>query len=181
MKRTNTNYQWQNGFLIDKNVSDRTSYIAIYANPNMTSAVVPTNVKILKAGLFQNNRNISSINLNNVQYIGSNCFANSSLQNVLGGANVKSAGENAFLATSWLNNQNGDFVVLGNILLGYNGNDEVVYIPDGITRICENCFKSNNIESIVLSDTHDYFPGLPAPPVLPPGLRRSRSRRFSLW
>lgn len=74
---TNTNYQWQNGFLIDKNVSDRTSYIAIYANPNITSVVVPTNVKILKAGLFQNNRNISSINLNNVQYIGSNCFANS--------------------------------------------------------------------------------------------------------
>ena len=134
----NQNYQWQNDFLIDKNVSDKSSYIAVYANPESSSFSVPSNVKILQAGIFENNRNINTINLNQVTYIGNDAFKNSSLSEITGGLNIKNAGENAFAHTTWLENQNSEFIKIGTILLGYTGQDTEVVVPEGI--IAENAF-----------------------------------------
>jgi BspA type Leucine rich repeat region (6 copies) len=149
----NTNYLWQNNFLIDKNVSDSESYIAIYANPKVSEFTVPSNVKSLSASIFENNQNINSINLSQVEYIGVNAFANSTITNISGGDKIKGAGENSFRLTPWLESQNSQYVTLGSVLIEYSGTEFEVIIPEGITRISENSFNNQMIESIILPTT----------------------------
>lgn len=150
---SNSNYVWQNGLLIEQNISDSSSYNAIYADPTLTSVEVPSSVKILSASLFENNRNIKSIDLNNVEYIGVSTFKNSTLLTVENGQHIKNVDNSAFIGTEWLANQKNEFVVLGSVLLNYLGNDSNVTIPENITKISEACFDNENIESIILPTT----------------------------
>lgn len=101
----NPNYIWENNFLIDKNVSDGSSFIAIYANPKVSDFVVPDSVKILGAFLFNNNKNIKSIDLNKVTFISYRAFTDSSLEIVIGGKFVELDSADVFLNTPWINNQ----------------------------------------------------------------------------
>lgn len=118
----NKNYKWEDGFLLDQNVYDKTKRIAIYVDPTIKEVVVPNNVDQLNSELFKNNQNIISIDLNNITHIGVECFANSTLEQVIGGTNVTGSDKNAFLGTKWLNDQNTEYVKIGNVLLEYVGN-----------------------------------------------------------
>lgn len=149
----NSNYLWKNNFLIDTNVSDNSSFVAIYANPTITNFTVPSDVKILAPYLFENNRQIQSINLNQVEYIGDYAFHNSSLTNITGGTRLKSSGNLALQSTPWFIDQDSDFVIIGSVLLKYTGLDSNVVVPEGITRIAEECFESPLIRTIILPST----------------------------
>lgn len=150
---SNKNYAWQNNFLISKNVSDQSSYIAIYANPKVTEFTVPLDVKILSAGIFENNRVIERINLSEVVYVGVNAFANSTLSYVEGGYKINNLGENAFSQTPWLEEQNSDFIVIGSVLISYLGHASSVEVPEGITTIAENAFSNQETQSVILPTT----------------------------
>lgn len=162
----NSNYEWKNNLLIDKNVSDTTKHIAIYANPNASSITFPDNVSIILSSLFEGNRNIKNIDLNNVEFIGDRAFANSTLTTILKGNKVIEIGDLSFINTPWINRQNSNFITIGKVLIQHLGNDSDVVIPEGITKICSNCFTSNKIKSIVIPSTitsisKDVFTKLP--------------------
>ena len=150
--KENNNYSWENNILINKNVTDKNNLIAIYANPDVSEIVIPDSVGIISASLFENNRNIKTINLNNVKHIGTKAFANSSLTNIIGGV-LADVEDYAFTNTPWLDNQDSDFVTFGNTLISYTGSEKEVVIPEGITRICGNTFNSEEIEEIILPST----------------------------
>ena len=151
--KENNNYSWENNILINKNVTDKNNLIAIYANPDVSEIVIPDSVGIISASLFENNRNIKTINLNNVKYIGTKAFANSSLTNIISGSNITNVEDYAFANTPWFDDQDSEFITLGKTLISYTGSEKEVVIPEGITRICGNTFNSEGIEEIILPST----------------------------
>lgn len=148
----NPYYQWEDNFLINTNVTDENSSIAIYAYPETRDVVVPSSVKVLAAYLFENNQNIDSIDLNQVEYLGVGVFADSSVSSITG-ENVKDIDMDALLNTPWLANQTNEFVILGSVLIKYLGEDSEVIVPEGIIQIGHNSFSSSNIRSIVLPES----------------------------
>lgn len=78
----NSNYEWKNNILINKNVTDNDNYIAMYVNPKVSSITFPDEVKTISSSICQNNQNIKTIDLNKVDHIGPYAFKNSSLENI---------------------------------------------------------------------------------------------------
>ena len=147
----NPYYQWEDNFLINTNVTDENSSIAIYAYPETRDVVVPS-CKGSSSIPFENNQNIDSIDLNQVEYLGVGVFADSSVSSITG-ENVKDIDMDALLNTPWLANQTNEFVILGSVLIKYLGEDSEVIVPEGIIQIGHNSFSSSNIRSIVLPES----------------------------
>lgn len=145
-----SNYIWDGCFLIDNNVTDKTNKIAIYVSADATDVKIPTGVGTLGSYLFYCNNNIETVDLNQTKYIGTTSFYKSSVQEIKNTSNIVQADISSFTETPWLNNQSGDFVKIGKVLLSYNGNSEQVVIPEGVERIAENAFYGSNIRSIIL-------------------------------
>lgn len=80
------------------------------------------------------------------------------LKEVLWADSIRTVGYNAFSNTEWLKNQvneNG-FVIQGDMLLGYYGEDTDVTIPDGITSIQGDGFRKigpSGIERVIIPDS----------------------------
>lgn len=151
----NDNFSWINNVLIDNNVSDTRKCIALYVNPFESEITFPSNVGIISASMFENNKIIEKVDLKNVSYIGDDAFSNSTLKTIIGGTKVNNIGTNTFLNTPWINNVDSDYISIGNVLLSFKSSDERIVISEGITRICDNCFNSNKIKEIILPSTID--------------------------
>lgn len=155
---SNDFYRWENDLLIE-NGSDNTS-VAIYANPYETSIVIPVDVYGLESYLFDNNQNVTSIDLNNVQYIGFKTFYNSSIQSVQNG-HVKEVDYTAFYGTPYLNKYNdSEYLILGQSLLKYTGNSNKVVIPNYVTNIAG--FGTNTQTELIILPENLYSISLSA-------------------
>ena len=149
----NPNYRWAGDLLIATPPLDARKE-AMYANPEKENFVVPDDVEILATNLFENNKTIKSIDLKNVETIGANAFKNSSLETIIGGDKVKSLGISAVENTPWLESQmeNGGYIILGQSLIKYLGEEKDVIIPENVTSISSNCFENSVTETIVISE-----------------------------
>ncbi len=77
--------------------------------------------------------------------IGVNCFSGCSLlPSVQGLEHVKTIGENAFSKCDNLANPEG-MIVLNGILYSYIGHEQIVSIPEGVTKIEDDAFKNKNM------------------------------------
>lgn len=98
----------------------------------LTSVVIPEGITEIGVFAFFNCSSLSAISVpNSVTYIG----------------------HRAFLGTAWLE-QAGDFAVIGNgILVAYQGNDDVVNIPNNVKTISECAFQNLPIKSVFIPNT----------------------------
>lgn len=146
------NFTWIDGILVDNNTSNG-SKIALYANASSKQITIPDGVKILGGYLFYGNQNIETVDLNGTEHIGVYTFAESSVSNLTNADNVVYANLSAFSSTPWLNKQSGDYIVIGQVLLAYTGNDAQIDIPEGVSYIGNDAFGGDNITSVVLPST----------------------------
>lgn len=99
---------------------------------------------------------ISSVVINNgVENIGSFAFYGlNSVADFNLPASVKEVGECAFDETLWMKNSSGKFINLNGILIKYQGDDNVIRLPQNITSIGSDAFKNNQTVTEISSD---YF------------------------
>ena len=146
----------------------------------VTSVTIPSGVTSIGSSAFHNCSKLSSVTIpDSVTYIGSYAFANctaltsitipdsvttlggqafrgcTSLTQVYGGNGVTEVEINSiFDGTPWPKLVQGDFAILGTILVRYNGTSPDVVIPEGITKINIGTFDDcDHVRSITLPST----------------------------
>lgn len=103
-------------------------------------------------GRYMYNKTLKSLIIpDSVLKIGEKAFEScNSLVSVSGGENVAIVEVDAFggrySETPWLASRTDEFVMLGSSMLKYNGNEEVLSIPVGVT--CANCISEASITKI---------------------------------
>ena len=135
------------GFEIKDNV-----LVKYIEEPGVTDIVVPDGVKRIGENAFELCESLTSITIpDSVIEIRDEAFCCcSSLTSVSIPNSVMKIGVAAFYNTPWLEDQKDDYIIAGNnILIKYNGNDENVKIPNGVTMIgheaFRKCFKLTSI------------------------------------
>lgn len=142
-------FAWENEILINGNVTDANSRIAVYANPEAAEITVPQGVKIFDAKLFKGNKNIKKADLNGLEYVGVEAFADSALEELSGYDNLEDASVTCFSNTPWLENQTGD-IIIGKTFALCRGSETSVTLPEGIATVGERAFAGTDVENVVL-------------------------------
>lgn len=89
----------------------------------------------------------------NLTYIGSYAFADTELETFLFGRNAIIECK-ALANTPWMRNQSEEFVIYGDgRLIGYNGTDKIVFIPEGVKTLVGGCFVGTMVKEIYVPDT----------------------------
>ena len=110
------------------------------------NVTIPDRVKSLSSA-FMGNRNIQNVTIpDSVVSIAGAAFQQcGELKHVQIPASVTSVGMHAFAETTWLANQKGPLVIVGdNVLLLYKGSEARVEIPDGVTAIASGAFSERS-------------------------------------
>lgn len=124
-----------------------------HENQNLVS--LPNNAIAINKQLFMGDEDIVTIEIHEeIKFIGEKAFYNcSSLINISFGRNdysqIEFVGENAFTGTPWRVSQE-EFVLVGTVLVRYEGTATDVEIPNGITVIDKGAFAHKAIETIRL-------------------------------
>lgn len=127
--------------------------------PTLSTLSIPEGITLVSAEAFMSCPNLKSVEIGpSVSYIGSRAFANcQSLENVMfrGFLENDAIASDAFYDTAWLGSSSQEFVIFGGtILLKYNGNSEVVTVPEGIREIAESAFSYNStVKEVILPST----------------------------
>ena len=112
---------------------------------NLKSIRLPEGLTSIGRNAFGGCTSLNAINFpESLTSISSEAFSNcSALSEITFSKNLRSLGTHAFRGTPWLNQQEGQFVIIGNgILVKYNGNEELVEVPAGVTQITD-AFENN--------------------------------------
>ena len=106
-----------------------------FARSSLTSIVLPNGLERISYGAFYHCDNLSSITIPD---------------------SVLFVEPNAFSHTTWLEdffaeNEAGDYLISGGVLIAYKGNSSTVEIPDGVRNIAADVFKEHTeIKNVVL-------------------------------
>lgn len=107
------------------------------------SVTIPSDVYYIADSAFENNTDITTVNLSNTSIIGNKAFANCvSLKTVTGSGNVSSCGAYAFFNTPFQNSYSGKSLILGNVLI-YSSEPNDVIIDSSVVSIAPYAFSSN--------------------------------------
>ena len=126
---------------------------AFSGSTTLKSVNIPEGISTISSMAFAGCPNLTDVQIGStVSYIGSRAFAGcNGLSNVIFNGSPATIEPDAFQGSSWLEGISAEFVVLGDMLLKYNGNSEKVVIPDGIRSISPNAFAYNtSIKSVIL-------------------------------
>lgn len=93
---------------------------------------------------------IKSINLNKVEFIGPSAFLNCSnlLKPQIENDKIKVLAKDAFTNSHWMNISEEDFIVLGDILIGYKGQETDIVLDSSIRLISDYVFAESQINTI---------------------------------
>ncbi|MBQ3266275.1 MAG: leucine-rich repeat protein [Ruminococcus sp.] len=121
---------------------DVQSGILVKYNGTGAEVTVPDYVTAIGASAFENNINIRVITLNaNVYSIGERAFYGcSSLESVRSGDGIVEIGDMAFRGTPYLEMSTDKYMMLGKVLLWYNGTSPSVTIPSRCTSVASYAF-----------------------------------------
>lgn len=122
-------FEVQSGVLIKYNGSD-------------VNVTIPSHITSIGDSAFAGNTTIQSVKLNDaVRVIGDRAFYGcTSLQYVSSGDNITGVGDLAFYGTPYLDRSSDKYVMLGSVLLWYNGTSGSVTIPTRCTAIASYAF-----------------------------------------
>ncbi|WP_405343408.1 leucine-rich repeat protein [Ruminococcus sp.] len=121
---------------------DVQSGVLIKYNGTDADVTVPAHITAIGNDAFAENTKVHSVKLNDtVRVIGDRAFYGcTSLQNVTQGDAVTEVGDLAFYGTPYLDNAGDKYVMLGSVLLWYNGTSESVTIPTRCTAVASYAF-----------------------------------------
>ena len=141
--------------------SDSLDYIALRAFYNCTSLSeieLPESLDCIGYNVFNGCTSLESIYIpEKVRFIGDGAFYYcSNLKSVTGGAGLEVIEENAFEKTPWLDEYEGDFVQINNILIKYKGQEKEVVIPENIVSTSSDAFYDSEVEEIYMNDIRDF-------------------------
>ncbi len=107
-----------------------------------TDVEIPISTSAIGAGAFYNNTDIKSVIIPlRTSSIGDYAFYGcTNLERVVVRGAIDNCGYMAFEKTAWLDNYAGDYVVFGTLLVKYNGDDDLVLLPNTITKIASYAF-----------------------------------------
>ena len=120
-----------------------------------TDVKIPDTVKAIGASAFEGNTKVRSVDLPAcVTTVGDRAFYGcSSLSTVTGGANVSLTGEFSFRGTPYLESSKIKYLMLGRVLLWYNGASESVSLPTACEAIAPYAFlKCGYLTSVTAYD-----------------------------
>lgn len=112
---------------------------------SLKEIAIPEKVTFIGNGAFTGCTALTAISIpSGVTSVGSEAFFGcTSLSDIQIPGSITNIGSQAFSGTSWLDNKKEDFVIVGNnLLIKYNGNENTVTIPEGITQITD-AFENN--------------------------------------
>ena len=118
---------------------------AFYGCAKLQSIQLPSGLKTIGASSFAGCTTLTYVSIpDTVTSIGTDAFLNcSGITDFSISKNLNSLGYHAFKGTPWLSNQTDVFVTIGNkILIKYNGIEEYVQVPLGVTQITD-AFEDN--------------------------------------
>lgn len=107
-----------------------------YGNENLEEVLFTNTIEKIEGGAFWKCTRLKNVDfIKDVKYLGSQAFSHTNVENLPELNDLEYAGNSVFWATPWEENQESDFIVVGNTLQRYKGYDQVVYVPEGITTI----------------------------------------------
>ncbi len=128
----------------------------VFSGMNAISSVkLPEGLKSLGSRAFIDCRQLTSIDLpKGLKSIGYQCFAQChELKHITIPEKPENVEINAFTGTKWLNEYQGDFVIMGDILLKYIGSGGDIVVPDGIRVICDSALNNKeHVTSIIIPE-----------------------------
>lgn len=121
---------------------DVQSGVLIKYNGGDANVTIPAHITAIGNAAFAENTKVQSVKLNDsVSVIGDRAFYGcTSLQSVTQGDSVTEVGDLAFYGTPYLDNSGDKYVMLGSVLLWYNGTSEGVTIPTRCTSVASYAF-----------------------------------------
>ena len=128
---------------------------AFWGCKSLTSVTIPESVTEIGYEAFKNCRGLRSVIIpEGVTKIGNRAFYDcSSLTSVTIPSSVTSIGEKAFSGCGGLADEKG-FVIVGNVLLDYTGDEKRVVVPKNVTSIGVKAFSGySGLVSVVIPDT----------------------------
>lgn len=118
---------------------------------SLKEVFIPDGITSISHYAFKNCSSLEFIDLpDSISFIGGGCFENCiNLETILFPTQDAFIGDRAFHNTLWLNNYEGDYVVINHTLIQYRGNKTDIKIPNNITVIgygaFRNCSFINNV------------------------------------
>ena len=121
---------------------DVQSGVLLKYNGSDTDVTIPSHITAIGDSAFADNTRVKSVKLNDaVRVIGDRAFYGcSSLQSVTSGDSVSEVGDMAFYGTPYLEASTVKYVMLGSVLLWYNGTSDSVTIPLRCTAVASYAF-----------------------------------------
>ena len=103
---------------------------------------VPASTTMIADGAFYNNKTITSVTIPlRTTEVGDYAFYGcEKLEDITIKGALDECGFMAFEDTAWLNSFAGEFVISGTMLIKYNGDKDVVYVPNTVTKIASYAF-----------------------------------------
>ena len=113
---------------------------------SLKKVIIPDGVKALGYYAFRNCTSLEIIDLpESIVAIGGGCFENcTSLETILFPTKDIIIEQKAFNNTQWLDNYEGDYVMINHTLILYRGNETDVTIPNKITVIGDGAFENRS-------------------------------------
>ncbi len=106
------------------------------------NVTIPASTTVIGEGAFYGNTTIQSViiplrttKVSDYAFYGCENLADITVKGVL-----TDCGFMAFEGTAWLNSYAGEFIISGTMLIKYNGDKDVVYVPNTVTRIASYAF-----------------------------------------
>ncbi len=122
---------------------------------NLREISLPEGLKEIGSWAFEGCVNLTDIKIpDSTEIIEESAFLEcTSLARIKFGKSIRKIKYNAFSETAWINEQDGDYVKIGHILIQYNGKAKAVVIPQDVTEINHGCFEyCKGIESVVIHE-----------------------------
>ncbi len=107
-----------------------------------TEVEIPVSTSAIGAGAFFENTDITSVRIPlRTETIGDYAFYGcTNLSSITVKGAIDNCGYMAFNGTKWLEDYAGDYIVFGTLLVKYNGDDDLVLLPNTITKIASYAF-----------------------------------------
>ena len=115
-----------------KTISENTGF----SNESIKKVIIGEGIESISSSAFSNNKNISEV------------YASRSIRSIDG----IDAYHSTFGKTSWYSSQ-GDYVVLGSVLLKYMGKSGIMNIPEGIICIGPNVDERTRVSRVIIPST----------------------------